>query len=321
MDSSLHLLIARNPDPDSTLEYLIMVPIEGGIVLKSSDTWPRTKALYCHQVPIAAWPECPDIVEDLNVVSCVRRGASIDIVVNRHRENRSQIVFTVARGRNVIFWQSPRTLRQARPKGVLPRAKASGLDNLAITIDTREHYPYGFKSRPVVTTKRALPCGDYGLYVDEKLFASVERKTLDDLIASLTSGKLRYALGQLASLPRAAVVVEARYSAILQTTYVRPAVVLDGIADCYLRWPEVPIVFCENRKLAEEWTYRYLAGAYQLVRSVGDLATNNNTEGEVDAGSIRRWAKEQGLEVSDKGPLSKAIQKRYLLAHGKSIAE
>jgi hypothetical protein len=28
-----------------------------------------------------------------------------------------------------------------------------------------------------------------------------------------------------------------------------------------VRYPNVPIVFCETRKLAEEWVYRYLAAA------------------------------------------------------------
>jgi hypothetical protein len=35
----------------------------------------------------------------------------------------------------------------------------------------------------------------------------------------------------------------------------------DGLAELQVRWPSIPIVFCETRKLAEEWTYRYLAAA------------------------------------------------------------
>jgi hypothetical protein len=41
--------------------------------------------------------------------------------------------------------------------------------------------------------------------------ASVERKSLSDLVASLINGRLRFALAELAALPRAAVVVEDRY--------------------------------------------------------------------------------------------------------------
>ena len=89
----------------------------------------------------------------------------------------------------------------------------------------------------------------------------MERKSLPDLVSSLTSGRLRFALGELAALPRAAVVVEDRYSQVFAQDRVRPAVVADGLAELQVRWPTIPIVFCETRTLAEEWTYRYLAAA------------------------------------------------------------
>jgi hypothetical protein len=31
-------------------------------------------------------------------------------------------------------------------------------------------------------------------------------------------------------------------------------VIADGLAELHIRWPAVPIVFCETRGLAEEWT-------------------------------------------------------------------
>ena len=126
------------------------------------------------------------------------------------RENRSQIVFTKARGRDAVFWQSPRTRKQARPNVTTPAGRAAGIAELQITVDSHERYAYRFTGRPVVTVKRALPCGDYGLAAGGRLIASVERKSMADLVASLTGGKLRYALAELAALPRAAVVVEDR---------------------------------------------------------------------------------------------------------------
>ena len=77
----------------------------------------------------------------------------------------------------------------------------------------------------------------------------MERKSLPDLVTSLTSGRLRFALGELAALPRAAVVVEDRYSQIFNLDRVRPAPVADGLAELQVRWPTIPIVFCETRKL------------------------------------------------------------------------
>lgn len=57
-------------------------------------------------------------------------------------------------------------------------------------------------------------------------------------------------------MPRAAVVVEDRYSAVFKLDRVRPALVADGLAECQVRWPSVPVIFAETRQLAEEWTYR-----------------------------------------------------------------
>lgn len=84
--------------------------------------------------------------------------------------------------------------------------------------------------------------------------AAVERMSLADLVSSLINSKLRYALGDLAALPRAAVVVEDRYSQFFKLDRVRPATVADGLAELQVRWSSVPIVFCKSRQLAEEWT-------------------------------------------------------------------
>ena len=84
-------------------------------------------------------------------------------------------------------------------------------------------------------------------------------KSLPDLVSSLTSWRLRFALGELATLPRAAVVIEDRYSQMFTQDRVRPALVADGLVELHVRWPTIPIMFCENRALAEEWTYRYLS--------------------------------------------------------------
>ena len=268
------LLIAVNPDAESRLPYLLRLPLAGGLVFRTSGTWPRTKALYCYPVDPDEWPDVPEIVERIPVRSCVRRGAAIDLVLDRGRENRSQIVFTTARGRQAVFWQSPRTRKQARPNVTTPTARAAGIAQLELLVDTREQYPYRFATQQVTTVRRALPCGDYATTLDERLVAAVERKSLPDLVSSLLNGTLRYALGELAAIPRAAIVVEDRYSQIYKLTWARPALVADGLAELHVRWPEVPIVFCETRQLAEEWTYRYLAADH------GPDRTRGHTDGQ-----------------------------------------
>ena len=117
--------------------------------------WPRTAAVYCHRA--LGWPDDPDVVERVPVRSCQRRGAAVDLVLDRARENRSQFVFTQARGRDVIFWQSARTSRQARPNVALPRARAAGLQ-LEILVDTHERYPWTFNHQQA-THRPPRPAG------------------------------------------------------------------------------------------------------------------------------------------------------------------
>jgi hypothetical protein len=63
----------------------------------------------------------------------------------------SQLVFTTARGREAVFWQSPRTRKQARPNVATPTARAAGIAELEILVDTREQYAYRFTTQQVVT--------------------------------------------------------------------------------------------------------------------------------------------------------------------------
>lgn len=316
-------VIARNTEPGSTLPYLLRIPLGDGIILKAKDTWPRTGKVYCHRVD--EWPADAEIIERVAVRSCVRRGAAIDLVLDRGRENRSQIVITQARGRQMIFWQTARTAKQARPAVTLPSARASGIADLEIAVDVHERYPFTFADRQATTRREPLSAGDYGLVVDGLLQASVERKSLADLVSSLTTGKLKFQLTELSAIPRAAVVVEDRYSQVFTLDRVRPSVVADGIAECQVRFPTVPIIFCETRKLAQEWTYRFLAAARVGLAEemVGRLAVRGLVTAPPLASApptpaaVRRWAAAQDIAVSDRGRIPRAVMDRYLEAHSR----
>lgn len=315
-------VIARNPDPESTLPYLIRLPLgDAGVVLKARDTWPRTAKVYCHRAD--DWPPEPEILERVPVRSCVRRGAAVDLILERGRENRSQIVFTRIRGgREAIFWQSARTAKQARPNVGLPRARSTG-GRLSIIVDSHETYPWKFAHQQADTVRRALPAGDYAVELDGAIAAAVERKSLSDLVATLTTGKLRYLLADLASLPRAAVVVEERYSSIFRLDRVRPTVVADGLAEAQVRFPSVPVVFCETRQLAQEWAYRFLGAALaeladhdpaavlvDRLAAAGPLTAPDPTTADV-----RKWAARAGLPTKARGRLAPEVWAAYRAAH------
>ena len=161
----------------------------------------------------------------------------------------------------MIFWQTARTAQRARPGQRVPTRRASQLDRFTIAIDTRERYPYKFTGRPVERERIALPVGDYAVRHDEAFVAAVERKTPEDFNKSLIDGSLNYALAELAALPAAAVVVEQRYGALLNDPHAQPGWLLELVARLQVRYPTVPVVFADPRKLAEEYTYRFLAAA------------------------------------------------------------
>ena len=334
-------VIARNPDESSALPYLLRIPLgPNGIVLKARESWPRTSKVYCHR---AEWPDEPEIIERVPTRSCTRRGAAIALVLDRSREARSQLVLTEARGREAIFWQSARTAKQARPGVRTPTARAGGRPELTVLVDAHERYAWTFTGQQVRTVTRPLAVGDYAVEHEDQVVAAVERKSLDDLVTTLTTGKLRYLLAALAALPRAALVVEERYSRVFTLQRVRPAVVADGLAEAQARSPTVPIFFAETRALAQEWTYRYLSACLDEVLAeapavvrIGDLADarplpeptaheprrrrpaapGRSGAGEPagDTATIRTWAREQGYAVSDRGRVSAAIHAAYAAA-------
>jgi hypothetical protein len=182
----------------------------------------------------------------------------------RDRLGASQLVFTQARGRDVVFWQSPRTRKQSRPNVRTPDRPGPGIKDLQIVVDSHEQYPNRFGTQQVSTVKRALPCGDYGVVVD------------------------RRPAGRRGGAP----------------------------ADLQVRWPNVPVVFCETRQLSEEWTYRFLAAAYawivtehaalqRISPTTAAIITQTDQAPAAPAPStaeVRAWARSVGLQGARSRP-------------------
>jgi ERCC4 domain len=310
-------LVARNPDPISKLPYLLRLPLGGsGVVLKAREMWPRTAKVFCH--PETEWPDDAEVLQRVGVRSCVRRGAAIDLLLDRGQENRSMFVFSKARGRDVIFWQSARTTKQARPNVTVPTGRAVGR-SLEIVVDSRERYAWNFARQQATTTKRGLTIGDYAVEHNNIVVAVVERKSLEDFVATLTGGKLRYLLAALAAVEHSALVVEERYSSIFKLDRVRPLIIAEGIAEAHVRFPTVPIVFAETRLLAQEWTYRFFgaAVAHHVDNHYGeqradDFATASPlVPREPTLADIRAWATANNIHVAPKGRIRQEVRNAY----------
>ena len=134
----------------------------------------------------------------------------------------------------------------------------------------------------------------------------------------------------VSALPRSAVVVEDRYSQVFKLERVRPALVADGLAELQIRWPSVPVVFCETRQLAEQWTSRFLAAArawadtetasierlapWAAAAATTELGQAPDAPGPATA-EVRAWARAAGLAVPGRGKLRPEIWAAWQAAH------
>ncbi len=227
--------MARNPQADSNLPYLLRLPLDDGLVLKARDTWPTSARVYCHRFK-EPWPAEAEVIERVAIRLCRRRGAAVEPVLERRSQSRSQFVFTQVRGRDAIFWQTQRTAKAANPGARVPRARTLR-EALTVIVDTRERYPYG------------------------ELVATVERKTMDNLATSLSDGSLAFQMARLAEVPLAAVAVEGRYSALLTHAHAPAGWLADQLVRLQARYPQIPVVFLDSRRHAEDWTHRFLTTA------------------------------------------------------------
>ena len=116
--------------------------------------------------------------------------------------------------------------------------------------------------------------------------------------------------------------VEDRYSQIYKQDRVRPSLVADGIAECQVRWPNIPIVFCDTRSLAEEWTYRYLAAAHAWVSTepaaierIGhepNLRSVPQRQSDPSPAEIRDWARRHGLDIPNRGRIPASLRQAWV---------
>jgi len=256
-------VVARHPDPGARLPYLVRLPVAGEppVLLACREPWPGAKDVYCH--PLAAWPAGAgdaDVVEEVAVRSCRRRGNAVHLVLERARRRRSLFVWTGGLGRGSVFWRTPATVQAARPGVRVPLA--SGLERpLEIAVDTRERYPWRFGRLPVSRARRSLPAGDYGVFVDDLLVAVVERKRVDDLVSAAVDGRLGFQLAELSRMPRAVVVVEGRFAQLFKGRRVKPGWLMNVVAALQVSHPGVSWMFADSRDLAQSFAFRWLAAA------------------------------------------------------------
>ena len=106
------------------------------------------------------------------------------------------------------------------------------------------------------------------------ILALVERKTFDNLLADFgMMPVLHQRLAELATYDNHAMVIEGPYVDFLNPKKVHhysPGFCAKAIADLYALHPNLRLVFCANRKVANEWTRQYFAAVWNLKPSRGE---------------------------------------------------
>jgi ERCC4-type nuclease len=119
---------------------------------------------------------------------------------------------------------------------------------LKIVIDSREQKPLDFTRWPdVIVETGTLQSGDYSIHGLEERFA-IERKSIPDLVASLTSGRDRFTreLERLRAYEFRCIIVEGTLEQIARHEYrsqTNPESILQTLAAWHIRYG-VPTLWC-----------------------------------------------------------------------------
>jgi hypothetical protein len=243
------------------------------LVLRTQDRWPAAgRHIFCLREDEPPEPdEMLEELEQVDVVAFNERGRRISVVLDRKRYKRCDFLFLKksykerpGESYEQIFWLTQRSIEQHRPAFKL--VSRQGNAAMVIRIHSNERYPWRFPS--AVTERGSLPSGDYALMNGDMMLAVVERKTMDNLLADFgIMPVLHQRLAELAAHDNHALVVEAPYADFLNPKKVHhytPSFCARAIAELYALHPNLRIVFCANRKIANEWTRQFFTAVWNL---------------------------------------------------------
>jgi predicted Zn-ribbon and HTH transcriptional regulator len=260
--------------------YRLQIVREGvePLVLRAQERWPASgKNIFCLRETGGLDPEeVLTEVERVDIVAFSERGPRISLILNRPRCKRCDFLFLQksykkepGKGYEQIYWLTQRTMQQRRPSFKLASRPTDS--EMVVRIDSNEKYPWRFAG--ALTERETVSCGDYALMDGGAFLAVVERKTFDNVLADFgVMPVLHQRLSELAASPHHALVIEASYADFLNPKKVHHYTAnfcARAIAELHALHPTLHIVFCENRKAANEWTRSYFAALWGLRHATG----------------------------------------------------
>jgi hypothetical protein len=250
--------------------------LKGGkpwLTLRAQDKWPTAgRHIFClREAEPPATDEMLEEVERVDIIAFNERGRRVSIVLDRKRYKRCDFLFLKKsyKGRpeesyEQIFWLTQRSIEQHRPSFKLVSGQTSA--EMIVRIDSNERYPWRFPG--LLTERGTIGVGDYALMDGDRILAVAERKTLDNLLADFgMMPVLHQRLAELAAYDNHALVVEASYADFLNPKKVHhytPGFCAKAIAELYALHPTLRIVFCANRKAANEWTRHFFGVIWSM---------------------------------------------------------
>jgi len=237
------------------------------LILKVQARWPGPgKKIFCisegylHQEKI----EDTEPVEECNIILFKRFGKKLNLILDRKTKRRCWFIFLKKEYKTrpgdyyeQIFWITQSAMKMRGAGAYIPQGGKK--EQMEIIIDQRERYPYKFAN--ALTKRENLPVGDYALIKDKKIIAVAEKKTMDNFLHEIRGYDIfKSSLEELKQYKYKAVIFDSPYSDFInpkKNLFYRPSYIADILADLYVNFPEIQFMFFENRKLANEWLYRW----------------------------------------------------------------
>jgi hypothetical protein len=259
--------------------FRISIEQDGRTILavRAQAPWPGPgQNIFCLRERELDPAEPLDPVERASVVTLSRVGRKLTVVLDRPQRKRCEFLAVRKERRDgsgayeQVFFRTESGIRAHRSRTRVELRETPAA--LSIVIDSGEKYPWRFPGAAV--TRRRLPVGDYGLLIDDRLTAVVERKSFDNLLGEVGAVQaLHHQLADLATCPAAALVIEAEYRDFLDAGRLAgrwPAAHLARVlGELSALHPRLPIIYAGNRKMANAWTSHFFhaIGARQVAPS------------------------------------------------------
>lgn len=237
------------------------------LMLSVQNKWPGPgKKIFCLPNGYCGSDDLPkdEPVEECGIVASQKYDKKLTVILDRKSRRRCWFLFLRGEYKTKpgefyeqVFWITHSSAKERRPGAYIPRHK--NIESLEIIIDSRERRPYKFSEAKI--ERKNLSVGDYALVKNGGIIAVAERKTLDNLLHEIgTYDFLKLALQELNKLKYRAVVFESPYSDFInpkKQKFYSASYIADILADLFVSFPGIQFIFCDNRKFANEWVFRW----------------------------------------------------------------